>query len=260
MKHKENRSAFVIGVKELLNLCGQVGRILLTSGAETSRVETTVEYIGRASGYRLNCHATMTAILVTDEISNRVHMVKIKGNHFNLQKVDELNTLSRQYTAGKIDFETLKKAVQRIDEKVIDFNGLEKTLAAGLVSIAPMLVFKVAWLDLAWAFVVGICGYLLAHLASTKTKSLYLGPALGGLLVGFLAGLLVHLDLANQADTIVVSALMPLVPGVAITNSFREIIGKDTISGLVRAVDAVVIAGAIGGGVIMGHFLIGVIG
>ncbi len=49
---------------------------------------------------------------------------------------------------------------------------------------------------------------------------------------------------------------MPLVPGVAITNSFREIIDRNTISGVVRAVDAVIIAGSIGAGVVIGTSLI----
>ena len=49
---------------------------------------------------------------------------------------------------------------------------------------------------------------------------------------------------------------MPLVPGVALTNSLRELIGKHTISGMVRAVDAVLVAGAIGGGVVLGAVLV----
>lgn len=245
----------MITEKELLTLCGQVGRVLLTSGAETSRVETTVEYIGKAAGFTVTCHATMTAILISEDLNNRVHIVKIRGNQFNLQKLDEINHLSRQFTEGRLSFTELQGEVNRIDQKVIDFKWPEKILSAGLVSVAPMMLFKASWSDLAWAFLVGICGYLIAQWAFYKVQGAYAAPALGGLTVGFLAGLLFALHLGQNADHIAVSALMPLVPGVAMTNSFREIIGRDTISGLVRAVDAVVTAGAIGGGVIIGHFL-----
>ncbi|GAF36590.1 hypothetical protein JCM14108_1563 [Lentilactobacillus farraginis DSM 18382 = JCM 14108] len=48
---------------------------------------------------------------------------------------------------------------------------------------------------------------------------------------------------------------MPLVPGVAITNSFREIVDRNTISGVIRAVDAIIIAGSIGAGVVIGTSL-----
>jgi uncharacterized membrane protein YjjP (DUF1212 family) len=53
---------------------------------------------------------------------------------------------------------------------------------------------------------------------------------------------------------------MPLVPGVAITNSLREIIARHTISGMVRALDAIMTAGAIGAGVVMGAALVQLIG
>ncbi|GAB5057359.1 hypothetical protein COSHB9_17470 [Companilactobacillus alimentarius] len=32
--------------KDVVTLCGQIGTVLLENGAETSRVENTVEYIG----------------------------------------------------------------------------------------------------------------------------------------------------------------------------------------------------------------------
>ena len=48
---------------------------------------------------------------------------------------------------------------------------------------------------------------------------------------------------------------MPLVPGVPMTNSLREIIEKNTISGLVRAIDAVISGIAIGSGVIVGEIV-----
>jgi uncharacterized membrane protein YjjP (DUF1212 family) len=64
----------------------------------------------------------------------------------------------------------------------------------------------------------------------------------------------------TSADYIIISALMPLVPGVAITNSLREIIARHTISGMVRALDAIMTAGAIGAGVVVGAAVVHLIG
>ncbi|PEG76617.1 hypothetical protein CP370_09525, partial [Lactobacillus sp. UMNPBX19] len=57
------------------------------------------------------------------------------------------------------------------------------------------------------------------------------------------------------AANIMISSLMPLVPGVPLTNSLREIIDRDILSGLVRGVDAIMIAGSIGIGAIVGSFI-----
>ncbi|MGF2384527.1 threonine/serine exporter family protein [Lentilactobacillus otakiensis] len=248
-----------ISEDELIAVCGRVGKILLTSGAETSRVEGTVEYIGRAAHYDISCHATITALFVGVKNQTKTHLVKVRLGDFNLEKVDEINTMSRKFVTGQIDFEELKRTIDQIDKKVIDFTWPEKVFGAALVSVAPMLLFKATWADLGLAFFVGIFGYLAAALSSPRIKTPYVAAGLGGFTVGFLAAVLQSLGIATNAGNIIVSALMPLVPGVAITNSFREIIDRNTISGVVRAVDALIIAGSIGAGVVLGAGLSGII-
>lgn len=241
---------------DLISLCGKVGKILLTSGAETSRVESTVEYIGKAAHYDIVCHATITAIFVGTHNQSRTHLVKVRLGDWNLQKVDEINTVSREFVAGEITVAELKAAIEKIDRKVIDFNWPLKILGAGFVSVAPMLLFKATWVDLGYAFFVGIFGYLAAVFSGAHVKTPYVSAGFGGFVVGLLAAALQLSGVATSAGNIIVSALMPLVPGVAITNSFREIIDRNTISGVVRAVDAVIIAGSIGAGVVIGTSLI----
>lgn len=242
--------------QDVIELGGQIGQILLVNGAETARVESTVEYIGAAAGVALSCHATMTAVFVSAANDPSTHLVKVRTGDFNLQKVDDINTLSREFVAGQIDFAALHAGIERIDRKVIDFTWPQKILGAGVVGVAPMLLFKATWVDLAWAFGVGIAGYLAAGWTGQHSKTPYIASGGGGLIISLLAAGLQALGWATSADNIVISALMPLVPGIALTNSLREIIGKHTISGLVRAVDAVMVAGAIGGGVVIGSGLV----
>ncbi len=242
--------------QEVIGLCGQVGKLLLENGAETSRVERTAEYIGQSAGVPVSCHATMTAVFVDANSGTHTHLVKVRTKNFNLRKVDAVNTLSRQFTAGQIDFAALREAIAHIDHTPDDFNLPLKILGAGLVSVAPMLLFQASWRDLGLAFFVGIAGYLAAMWADTHVSTPYIASGIGGVVIGLLATTLQLLAIGNSADNIIVSALMPLVPGVAITNSLRELIGKETISGAVRAIDAVLTAGAIGGGVVVGSAII----
>ena len=70
-------------------------------------------------------------------------------------------------------------------------------------------------------------------------------------MVAILAELLVSIGWGDSSGNIIISALMPLVPGVAITNAIREILSRQIISGIVRTVDAIFVAGAIGFGVVI---------
>ena len=120
-----------------------------------------------------------------------------------------------------------------------------------------MLVFKANWLDLALAFFVGIAGYLVAQYVGRKaTATPYAKEVAGGFTISLLAWLLVAGHLGTNAENIIVSSVMPLVPGVALTNSLREIMAGHMISGTVRALDALLIAAAIGGGVVLAATLV----
>ena len=87
--------------EEILEVCGKVGEIMLNAGAETSRIETTVEYIGHAAGAKVACYATITAVFVSLENESRTRLIKSSLGGFNLQKVDELNQLSREFEIGR---------------------------------------------------------------------------------------------------------------------------------------------------------------
>ena len=242
-------------LENIMDVCGLIAKILLESGAETTRVESTIAYIGQAAGIDLNCHATMTAIFISTKSGGTTHLVKPNVSIFNLQKVDEINSLSRQFSAHEIDFDELERSVRNVDHQVIDFTWLQKIIGAGLVSVAPMLLFKATWSDLALAFFVGIVGYLASQWGSKHSKSPYLSVIVGSLVIGLLANLLQYVGIADSAANIIIGSLMPLVPGVPLTNSLREIIDRDILSGLVRGIDAIMIAGSIGIGTIVGSFM-----
>ena len=61
------------------------------------------------------------------------------------------------------------------------------------------------------------------------------------------------INIINDQQSVITGTLMLLVPGIAITNSLRDIIGGDFVSGLSRMIEAILIAAsiAIGVGVMM---------
>ena len=61
-------------------------------------------------------------------------------------------------------------------------------------------------------------------------------------------------------DAIMIACIMPLVPGVAITNAVRDTLNGDYVSGAARALEAFIKALAIALGVGIGLMLLGGIG
>ena len=69
----------------------------------------------------------------------------------------------------------------------------------------------------------------------------------------------VRLGLGQSVDTVTISVLMVLVPGVALTNAMREIMAGDIVSGLSRAADSILTAAAIAIGSAVGLAIGGIL-
>ena len=90
----------------------------------------------------------------------------------------------------------------------------------------------------------------------------HIHPFLRDLAISFLAAvtyvvLNYLLPFTIRQDAIIIACIMPLVPGVAITNAIRDTLNGDYVSGAARAVEAFIKALAIALGVGLGLMLFG---
>lgn len=226
---------------EILIILDDIGRLLLMGGAESFRVEDTVERIGRELGIQVDCYVTLTAVFVSEKNGTNTKVVKAKTAGFNLQTVDEINTLSRRLTDREIsDIEFIREFNIRKSHST-NYPVYCKLISAGLVSMAPMLASKSNCLDYILMFITGLAGYGMYYVTSYRSKTPYASEFIGGFTIGLITYFFTIFTFEINTSNIIIGSMMPLVPGLAITNSLREIIMGDVISGLVRSVNAMIV-------------------
>lgn len=76
-------------------------------------------------------------------------------------------------------------------------------------------------------------------------------------LVSLAAIALVNGHWGQDANKIIIGNIMLLIPGIALTNSLRDMISGDIMSGMLRFFDAILVAAAIAAGYILAAQLIG---
>lgn len=59
---------------------------------------------------------------------------------------------------------------------------------------------------------------------------------------GVLSNLTVLIGLGHHADLISIGNIMLLIPGIAFTNSLRDMFSGDTITGLIRCMESILLA------------------
>lgn len=239
-----------LGTHALSDLCLKTAYLLVNGGAETYRVEDTIERIGHSLGSDVRCYVTVTAIFI--EINHQNYkFIKSRLGGTNLQMIDDINTMSRQLAEKTITGEEFTLHINHLyrNKRTTDFPFYIKAIGAGLVSMAPMLLYSMPLYYFIYCFFVGIVGYTISYYLSRLSMLPYADLFISGFVIALLAITLKALGITTQYHTIIIGAIMPLVPGVAITNAIRELVMRHAVSSMVKFLDSLLVASSIGFGI-----------
>ena len=231
--------------KKVLDLALEAGRILLKNGGEIFRVEETIKYIcGRFHVDDVDTFTLSHAIIVSIKIGDgdtytRVKHIPLSSSHLGI--VAEVNALSREISAGLVGIDEAFERLKEI-EKIPPTKGYLQILAAGMGSGCFGFLLGAGVTDSMAAFLIG-CFLYVWVLASKRLRiSKIIVNIVGGALITFLALLFRHFfPSVLHLDGMIISGIMPLVPGMAFTNAIRDIADSDFLSGTVRMIDALLV-------------------
>ncbi|MGI6154723.1 MAG: threonine/serine exporter family protein [Enterococcus lemanii] len=242
----------------LTSTCLLAGKIMMESGSEVYRVEDTMNRIAKSAGREDSVsYVTVTGIFLSFRQTQHTQIENVGERSINLEKIVAVNQLSRDFAFHKIDLPQLYAGIRKIEQEVPAFSKPLQLLSAGVVSCTLMYSFGGTWEDFLATFLIGIIGYFLKDFAHDHLKVLFLDCFIAALGIGIAAVLAVHFGFAHSVDNLIIGSVMPLVPGVAITTSFRDILAGHLISGLVRGTEAIIVASAIGVGIATALILLG---
>ncbi|WCJ52273.1 threonine/serine exporter family protein [Lentilactobacillus buchneri] len=174
---------------------------------------------------------------------------------FDMEKVAKVNELSRAYAAKKIDIYEFRDDLVHIDDLVATFPLWLQTLGAGLVSGTLVVVFQNNLPDFWITFIVGMFGWAVYYFLNIYIQIRFLSEFLAAVVVGALALIAVKNGIGVKADDIIIGGMMPLVPGIPLTNAVRDALSGNLISGPARGIEALISACALGFGVAIAlHF------
>ncbi len=238
--------------KALFKFAIKAGEIMLRNGAETYRVEDTIERILRTQDLEIvESFVTPTGIFATmdEEDGETVTVVKrVRKRTIHLHKVALINHLSRQFVEGSLTLEEASQTLQEIESRK-PYPPAIMIMSIGLAASFFTVVFGGSLRDFCSSLLIGIFLALLQQGFYNSRVSRFLVDLLGGSLIAVFALLFVNTGLGAQLDKIIIGSIMPLVPGVAITNAVRDTIEGDLVSGISRGVEAFFIAVSIAAGV-----------
>ena len=224
-----------------------IGEQLLCCGAEVGRVEDTIRRICLAYGASRADVFSITSSIVTtiygEDFGICTQTRRVPGMANDLGRLDD--QLSRFICEFRPKPEEIQRRLDVIRNKK-GYSFRTQILIYAVISGSFSVFFGGDLNDMIASALIGIALKLfeafvkMGALNSLLTVLLCCGAG------GVLSNLTVLIGLGHHADLISIGNIMLLIPGIAFTNSLRDMFSGDTITGLIRCMESILLALVVG--------------
>lgn len=242
--------------EQVARLAADAAQLLLENGGEIYRVQQTIEHIGKAYGEpHIQAYVVTNAVFVSlerEEGGSVNEMRYVRKRTVHLSRVIEVNALSRRIAEGGVSLEQAQQELERVRALPLSAEWLQ-ILACGVGTACFAYLFGgTAW-DAFAALWAGLLLQPFALFLGRHNADQFISNTLCAVLVATVSVAIVQLlELAGvvcSLDKVIIGGIIPLVPGIALTNAIRDVANSDYVSGTIRAVEALLIGMSIALGV-----------
>ncbi|KUP09144.1 membrane protein [Bacillus coahuilensis m2-6] len=237
---------------DIMEVCLIAGKIMLQSGAETYRVEDTMMRIAASYGRsRSHSYVTPTGIIfsIEGDEPTKTKLIRIMDRTTDLKKVVLVNNVSREISRGELTVDQATSKLKEIQEGNWMFSFPVQLLAAAVSSGCFTIMFQGMWQDFLPAVAAGGIGFWSFVRVHKHIPIKFFAEAIASFIIGVIAFLFVYFSIGHELDKIIIGSVMPLVPGLLITNAVRDLMAGHLVSGLSKGAEAFLTAFAIGAGI-----------
>jgi len=255
---QSNLSRFSAGETQDIRLICTAAQMVLENGGETYRVEETAMRMASGLGLEdVNVVAFPTSIYVNVGSYCRIRRITRRGT--NSARLASINDVSRRVERGELNADGAERELAAI---AADLGWRQMTLIAayGVSAASFSLLFGGGFATLLVTLVIGMLVQAIQPLFDQLSMGKLLFNFSGGFLTAVLAEAAAHAVSYGSVNAAIIGGIMPMLTGLLMTTAVRDTMYGDLISGICRAVEALLLAGCVALGVFTGLKLAGMMG
>ncbi|MBQ6706625.1 MAG: threonine/serine exporter family protein [Clostridia bacterium] len=246
---------------KVLSCILEILKMMIESGAEIYRVEESAIRMFKARGAKkVDVYATTSNIIVSIETSDGViktHTRRIGSITTDIERIHKLNALARDISSGQLTLYQIKQRIHTI-QVAPTYSRFVTILFYGVIAGAFYLFFNGRnWVEFLCSFGIGLVTGVLSKAADHIRINKFWIKFICSFIACMIAFSLRRFGVIESIDYIIIANIMTLIPGIGLTNSLRDLFVGDSISGILRLIEAMMLALAIACGYIITSFVFG---
>ena len=236
--------------KQKIHLICLAAQMVLENGGETYRVEETGLRMAAGLGLDdVNIVAFPTSIFVNVNGHSRIRRISHRGT--NTSRLARINDISRRVERGELSIDEAESSLAAIAADP-GWKPATLTIAYGISAASFSLLFGGSWGALLAALLIGMLIQAMQPLFARMSMGTLLFNFCGGFTGALLCQLSSHISTSVNVNAAIIGAIMPMLTGLLMTTAVRDTMYGDLISGITRAVEALLLAGCVALGVFVG--------
>ena len=172
-----------------------------------------------------------------DSDTTRVIRVPVGDN--DLYKLCEADRIAEDVMAGKLGLAEGYAALRALDRPPSRRGQWMMILAFGLTSASVAGLLRLPWLDIATAGVIGLMVGMVDWSSARRPRLREASEAISAMLAATFAIVVASFIGPLNLNTVVIAALIVLMPGMMLTNAVNELTSQHLVSGMARFAGAV---------------------
>ena len=192
--------------------------------------------------------------------SDITRVIRLGPGDHDLAKLADADRIAEAVAHGQMSIAQGHTALRQLDRPPRRRDKVFMAVSFGLTSAAVAGLWRLPWLDIGTAGVIGVLIGLLTLYCDRRVATREASEALSALLAGFVAVAVAAWVAPLNLNSVIIASLVVLLPGLVLTNAVNELSSQHWVSGTARfagalttvlkltvgAVIAVTVAGAVG--------------
>ena len=166
--------------------------------------------------------------------SDTTRVIRLAPGVTDLYKLSEADRIAEAVMAGTLDLAGGQVALQALDRQRGRGWRAMQVLVFGLIAASMAGLLRLPWLDIGTAGVAGLCIGALDQLSATRPALRDASDALASMLAAMIAITVAAFIGPLNLNTVIIAALIVLLPGLGLTNAVNELSSQHLVSGASR--------------------------